>query len=63
MIYPFKIKNGLVGSDLMLFNQIHIFIKYLGPSWIIGVEKLANKTKKDPIFKPFLAYLQHRNNA
>ena len=47
----------------MLFNQIHIFIKYLGPSWIIGVEKLANKTKKDPIFKPFLAYLQHRNNA
>ena len=47
----------------MLFNQIHIFIKYLGPSWIIGVEKSANKTKKDPIFKPFLAYLQHRNNT
>ena len=43
--------------------SIHIFIKYLGPSWIIGVEKVANKTKKDPIFKPFLAYLQHRNKT
>ena len=35
----------------MLFNQIHIFIKYLGPSWIIGDEKVANKTKKRPYIK------------
>ena len=34
----------------MLFNQIHIFIKQLGPSWIIGVEKIGKQNQKRPYF-------------